>query len=191
MYPALQFRKTPWKERGRIRYEFANGDTVTIYPGTCGVTDADIRNVYRIEDHEVYINIKCSQPPMPEQEKREEKEWRKQHPADPWPRGWNVSLDACWDTPKEPDGTAVYVRKQLNDLSARCMPGPEERMRELVETLPPRLQAEYQLCLIDGMQHSRVARMMGVSNGQITHDLKRIRKMFENDPILRSFFREK
>ena len=42
---------------------------------------------------------------------------------------------------------------------------PTERVREIVNSLKPRLQAVYQLAMLDGIPNTRVAVMLEVSEG--------------------------
>lgn len=55
----MRFKKTPQSKRGTYKLYDENGNLVTEYkPGENGVTEVDILNLHRLDDHEVYINSK-------------------------------------------------------------------------------------------------------------------------------------
>ena len=67
---------------------------------------------------------------------------------------------------------------------------PTERVREIVNSLKPRLQAVYQLAMLDGIPNTRVAAMLGFDEKTIRKDIKMIVQKLQEDPILKSFFRK-
>ena len=55
----MRYKKTPQDKRGTYILFDDNGKFVTEYkPGEDGITEVDILNLHRIDDHEVYINSK-------------------------------------------------------------------------------------------------------------------------------------
>lgn len=60
----MKYKKTPQSKRGTYKLYDENGNLVTEYkPGENGVTEVDILNLHRLDDHEVYINSKDSNSP--------------------------------------------------------------------------------------------------------------------------------
>lgn len=189
-YGALRYRKTPTAQRGKYIYEFADGERVTITAADEAVTEVDIRMLHRIDDHEVYINIKGSRPPMEDWQRDSLEQWKAAHPDEEPDKGWNTSLDALLEGDDgEDDATTGYLKTALYEASEKqASSSPVERMAELVSTMKPRLQAVYQLAMLDRIPNTKVASMLGVSEGMIRKDIKAIQKIFREDRILRSFF---
>ena len=63
-------------------------------------------------------------------------------------------------------------------------------MRELVEKMPPKRQAVYQLAMLNGIPNTRVALMLGVAESTIRYDIEQIKKAFAQDSVLRSYMRD-
>lgn len=61
----MKYRKTPQTLRGTYKLYDDDGNFITEYkPGKDGVTEVDIHNLHRIDDHEVYVN--CKEIKLPE-----------------------------------------------------------------------------------------------------------------------------
>ena len=191
-YDALNFRKTPRAQRGTYTYEFADGQRVTITPGENGCTEIDIKRLHSIDDHEVYVNIKGSRPTLEDWQKPIWEQWMKDHPGEVADKNWNMSLDTMLDADGgEDDANTGYLkgalyRAAIEDEASSSL---TERMQELVGAMKPRLQAVYQLAMLDRIPNTRVAAMLGVSEGMIRKDIKAIEKIFREDKILQTFFR--
>ena len=55
----MKFKKTSTEKRGTYKLFDDDGNFITEYkPGKDGVTEVDILNLHKIDDHEVYINNK-------------------------------------------------------------------------------------------------------------------------------------
>lgn len=55
----MRYKKTPQDKRGTYKYFDEKGNVVAEFiPGKDGVTELDILNLHKIDDHEVYINSK-------------------------------------------------------------------------------------------------------------------------------------
>ena len=190
-YEALNYRKTPRGQRGTYTYEFADGEKITVIPGAEGCTEIDIRRLHSIDDHEVYVNIKVSRPPVEEWEKRIREQWQREHPEEAMDKNWNLSMDIMTeDDGEEKETGSVFLKDALYQKSMEAATeSPVERMTEVVNSLKPRLQAVYQLAMLDGIPNSRVAAMLGVSEGLIRKDIKTITRKLLEDTILKSFFR--
>ena len=191
-YDALNFRKTPQAQRGTYTYEFADGQRVTITPDEQGCTEIDIKRLHSIDDHEVYVNIKGSRPPFEDWQKPILEQWKKDHPYETPEKNWNMSLDTMLDADGgEDDANTGYLKGALYRaaIEEEAASSPTERMQELVSDMKPRLQAVYQLAMLDRIPNTRVAAMLGVSEGMIRKDIKAIEKVFREDKILKTFFR--
>ena len=191
-YDALHFRKTPQARRGTYTYEFADGQRVTIRPDEQCCTEIDIRRLHSIDDHEVYVNIKGSRPPLEEWQKPVLEQWKKDHPYETPEKNWNMSLDTMLDADGgEHDAGTGYLKGALFRAATEeeTASSPTERMQELVSDMKPRLQAVYRLAMLDRIPNTRVAAMLGVSEGMIRKNIRTIEKIFREDKMLKSFFR--
>ena len=192
-YPALRFRKTNTAERGSYTYEFADGQRVTIAPGTDDVTEIDIKALHRLDDHEVYISIRSSRPSLTPEEKESLRKWREEHPGSDAPRLWTESLDAMLTARDDEDSNQhtgflrqAEYRAAIADLTVS---DPAERMREIVDTMSERRQFIYRLVMLGGLEKTAVARMLGISEGMVRKEVIAITQAFASDPVLRSYFR--
>ena len=191
-YEALNYRKTPRGQRGTYTYEFADGAKITVIPGAEGCTEIDIRRLHSIDDHEVYVNIKVSRPLVEEWEKRIREQWQREHPEEAMDKNWNLSLDSMLEGDDgEDDAQTGYIKGALYRESLdEETESPADRVTEVVNSMKPRLQAVYQLAMLDGIPNIRVAKMLGVSEGLIRKDLKMITQKLQEDAILKTFFRK-
>ena len=191
-YDALNFKKTPQAQRGTYTYEFADGQRVTIAPGEQGCTEIDIKQLHSIDDHEIYVNIKGSRPALEGWQKPIWEQWKKDHPGKAAEKNWNTSLDTMLDADGgEDDASTGYLKGALYRAAVEeeTSSSPTKRMQELVSAMKPRLQAVYQLAMLDRIPNTRVAAMLDVSEGMIRKDIKAIEKIFREDKILQTFFR--
>ncbi len=191
-YDALKFRKTPQAQRGTYTYEFADGQCVTIVPDEQGCTEIDIKRLHSIDDHEVYVNIKGSRPALEDWQKPIWEQWKKDHPFEITEKDWNMSIDTMRDANDDYDDAHTgYLKGAFYraTIEKEGSSSPTERMQELVSDMKPRLQAVYQLAMLDRIPNTRVAAMLGVSEGMIRKDIKAIKKIFREDKILKTFFR--
>ena len=189
-YKALSFRKCPWSQRKTYTYEFVDGSSITIHPGEDGSTENDIKTLHRIDDHEVYVNIKNSCPPVEHWQKEVIEEWIANHPDETVARTWNVSLDKMLDSDGgESNPSTGYLKAALyRSLENETNSTPVERMHELISNMKPRLQMVYKLAMLGKIPNTRVASILKVSEGTIRKDIKFIENTFREDTILKSFF---
>ena len=79
----MKIRKTRQDRRETYRYEAYlendNGEytkeCIELKPGTDGVTEAWIKTLHSLDDHEVYLNCKNGHPPLTEAEKAAKRKW--------------------------------------------------------------------------------------------------------------------
>lgn len=145
-YDALNFRKTPQVQRGTYTYEFADGQRVTITPDEQGCTEIDIKRLHSIDDHEVYVNIKGSRPPLEDWQKPILEQWKKDHPDETPEKNWNMSLNTMLDADGgEDDANTGYLkgalflrqrdwddchkRRRVRQLDAAAQPGQPDSQR--------------------------------------------------------------
>jgi len=97
----MKIRKTRQDRRETYRYEAYlendNGEytkeCIELKPGTDGVTEAWIKTLHSLDDHEVYLNCKNGHPPLTEAEKAAKRKWEQEHEGETYGAGWNLSLD--------------------------------------------------------------------------------------------------
>ena len=156
----VKIKKTPQDKRLTYTYVDANGNTITLYPGKDGVTEADIKRLHAFDDAKVYQNLKTAHRYIAPDEKAAMTAWRKEHPGEPEPASWqlwNTPLDSvCGGEDDAPDKNRLALRAweitQKDAVSPRV-----ESVREFIATLSDYQQTLYRLYFIEGMKQSEIA----------------------------------
>ena len=202
----------------RYQFEDGEGrkePQICITPGRNGVTEADLRNFYSAEDSEVYHNIRSVDPDawLNEAEKQalrnKKQAWAQKYAAefaaaygytlDPtavrdavneeFPKKRTVSLEELTDL--EGNSDAKDKSAILQKLAVPLLPEvpPDvERLRELVDTFPPRWQVIYRRVLLDKESKVAVGADLGISDVRVGQIVRQIRQKIENDEILKKIF---
>lgn len=196
----MRYRKTPTNQRTTYRHIDETGRVIAEYkPGVDGVTAVDIKNMHRLDDHEVYENVKqIKHPewyePIYESWKNsfikhfEEQNGRKPHPTEiPGKYTVFVSLEAAADEFGE------YTDKcRLQAAIAVCDKDDETdgilRLRELVSEMPERWQIIYHLAMIEKIPKVRVGKILDISDVRVGQIVKKIENKIRNDCVLKSIY---
>jgi len=107
---------------------------------------------------------------------------------------WTFSLDGLIDGDSETEGfgdktmfLAGYDNYQLRmDEGYRS---PEERLSEIVDQLTERQQLIYREVMLEHKTRISVAAKIGISNVMVAREERKIKKLLEEDEILKKFFR--
>lgn len=217
----MSIHKTPQHKRNAIRYEFYDADghrepTITIYPGNDGITELDIQNFYRLEDSEVYHNIRATNPNswLTEADRKELRakkdefarkyisDFRSQHGYEPctadvtdavnetFPKNWTASLDAMVDGDDGDDGYGDKA-SVLFDIAAPDsddVPDYIDRLREIVAAFPKKWQTIYQRVLLSGDSKVEVGAALGISDVRVGQIVNQIKRKISADEILQKIF---
>lgn len=219
---ADQLMKKATKKRGTFTYEFHEAEMVggkireytekiEVVPGEDGVEETDIKQVYAVEDHEVYENLKARRPQRTAEEKAQIVAWKASYisnfkarhgyapnPADVndavnerFPKNWTASLDEILDGDEDNDSAAGDKSAVLAKAyrSSNSEPGALEKMDEIASNWPESWQEIYKHVLKNGETIVSLARERGVTEGAVRKTLNKIRKALSEDPELRKFVR--
>lgn len=173
----MKTKKTPMDKRMTYTYKYADGNSITLYPGEDGVTEADIKRLHAFDDAEVYQNLKAAHRYMSPDEKTSMTAWRKAHPGEPEPSSWqlwNSPLSSvCGGEDNAEDKNRLALRAweltQKEEVSPRA-----ESVRDFIDTLPEYQRTLYRLYFIEGKQQSEIADELGKGRPAISRALGRL-----------------
>ena len=215
----MLLHKTPQNKRTTYTYHFTDGvgaQTVTLRPGENGVTELDIEKLHMMDDREVEHNLKAINPEM-SLTRREHKELRAKKDAwaqdyikkfemennytpndaditaavnEAFPKNWLGSIEEMLDNCDDGNDTFAEKAAFLADKSdEEEIPGPVERMREIVSSLSPNHQGVYRYVICEEMKKNKAAKLLGISDTRVSQITKELMKIFAEDEILKKFFR--
>lgn len=184
----MKIRKTRQDKRETYRYEVCREDGnggyirefVELKPGEDGVTEAWIKTLHSLDDHEVYMNCKNSRPPMTDEQKAEKREWEEAHPGEKYMQNWNLSLDYLSSDDDAQDKSSV-MRDNSYSMD-EDVPADVQRLREVVETMTDKQKQVYRLHVLEGYSFTEIAKQMQTSVPNVTKHFEKakdhIRKNF-------------
>lgn len=198
----MKYKKTPQSKRGTYKLFDDNGVFITEYkPGKDGVTEIDILNLHRMDDHEVYINNKDNK--LPEWYQPVYNKWKscfiedfkKKYGREPYPDEVpgryrvHESIEAQIDADGDDLGDCSHLEEQLAVTDEEDIPDTIIRLREIVETMPEQWQKIYQLVYIEGYSKAKTGRIMGISDVRVGQLVRKINAKIAEDKILKKFFK--
>ena len=184
----MKIRKTRQDRRETYRYEVCwddgNGgyirELVELKPGEDGVTEAWIKTLHSLDDHEVYMNCKNARPPMTDEQKKEKREWEEAHPEEKYMKNWNLSLNYLSSDEDSQDKSSVM--KDSSYSLDEDIPADVQRLREVVETMTDKQKQVYTLHVLEGCSFTEIAKHMQTSVPNVTKHFEKakdhIRKNF-------------
>ena len=199
----MKTKKTPTAKRGTYKLFDDDGHFITEYkPGKDGVTEVDILNLHKMDDHEVYINNKdrwlpkeCM--PMYEQMKVEFIEkFKEEHDREPRkneipkPHRQYISIDAQITPSGDELGDSSRLEAELavyddaDDESDAVI-----RLKEIIAAMPEKWQQVYRLFYSEKYNKTQIGRMLGVSESYVRQLIKKIEAAIANDEILKKIYR--
>lgn len=199
----MKTKKTPTAKRGTYKLFDDDGHFITEYkPGKDGVTEVDILNLHKMDDHEVYINNKdrwlpkeCM--PMYEQMKAEFIEnFKEEHGREPRkneipkPHRQYISIDAQITPSGDDLGDSSRLEAELavyddaNDESDAVI-----RLKEIIAEMPEKWQQIYRLHLLAGLSNAKVGKMLGISDVRVGQLVRKIKAAIASDEILKKIYR--
>lgn len=198
----MKTKKTPQSKRGTYKLFDDDGKFVTEYkPGENGITEVDVLNLHKIDDHEVYINSKENR--LPEWYQPFYDEWRtkfiadfrKQHGREPFadeiPGRHRVleSLDGQTDSDGDDLGDSSHLEEELAVYDDEDVPDTIDRLRAIVAAMPEQWRKVYQLVLMDGRSKAEAGRIIGISDVRVGQLVKKINAAIAGDEVLKKFFK--
>ena len=198
----MRYKKTPQAMRGTYKLYDENGNLVTEYkPGESGITEVDILNLHRLDDHEVYINSKELKPPEWYQPIYDE--WKSKYVADfiekygrepyadeiPGRHRIFESIDGQTDVDGDGLGDSSHLEKELAVQDENYVSEPVLCLREIVATMPEQWQRVYQLVNREGFNKTQAAKILGISDVRVGQLIKKINAKIAADEELKKYFR--
>ena len=194
----MRYKKTPQDKRSTYKLFDDNGKFVTEYkPGEDGITEVDILNLHRMDDHEVYINSKENK--LPEWYQPIYDEWKVKYIADfkdkygrepfsdeiPDKHRMYESIDADGDDL----GDSSHLEEKLAVTDEEEVPDTIIRLREIITAMPIQWQRVYQLVFIDGFSKAKTGRIIGISNVRVGQLVRKINARIADDEILKNLYK--
>lgn len=198
----MKYRKTPQNKRETYKLFDDDGHFITEYkPGKDGVTEVDILNLHRIDDHEVYVN--CKEIKLPEWYQPIYDEWKEKFIADfkeqygrepfadeiPGKYRAFESIDAQTDSDGDELSDSSHLEKELAVSDEEDVPDTIIRLREIIEDMPEQWQKVYNLVFIEGLSKAKAGRIIGISDVRVGQLVRKINAAIANDEILKNLYR--
>ena len=198
----MRYKKTPQDKRSTYILFDDNGKFVTEYkPGEDGITEVDIINLHRIDDHEVYINSKENK--LPEWYQPIYDEWKVKFIADfkdkygrepfadeiPDKHRMYESIDAQIDADGDDLGDSSHLEEKLAVTDEEEVPDTIIRLREIITAMPIQWQRVYQLVFIDGFFFFFSGRIIGISDVRVGQLVRKINARIADDEILKNLYK--
>ncbi|MCD8157745.1 MAG: hypothetical protein LUD77_02295 [Clostridiales bacterium] len=177
----MMTRKTRMDARGTYPYKFADGTKIVLTPGVDGVTEADIAMLHRMDDNEVYNNVKHSKPPIQKWEKEGIERWIETHPYEDVPDRTVLSLDSYADDTsqggdKEKDSLLNLIKKE-DVVSIET-----QAVRDFVDTyLTEQQQMLYHRVFVEEETMASVAKDLGIKKQSVDERVRYIKKVFKKN----------
>lgn len=199
----MKFKKTSTAKRGTYKLFDDDGHFITEYkPGKDGVTEIDILNLHKMDDHEVYINNKDRWLPkecMPMYEKTKAEfieKFKEEHGREPRkneipkPHRQYISIDAQITPSGDELGDSSRLEAELavyddaDDESDAVI-----RLKEIIAAMPEKWQQVYRLFYLEEHNKTQIGKMLGVSESYVRQLIKKIKTAIANDEILKKIYR--
>lgn len=198
----MKIKKTPQAKRGTYKLFDDSDRFVTEYkPGENGVTEVDILNLHKLDDHEVYLNAKENRLPewyQPIFDKWKAEfitDFREKHGREPFadevPGRHRVleSLDGQTDPDGDDLGDSSRLEEQLSVSNEEEVPDTIIRLRELVAAMPEQWQKVYRLVFMEGLSKVKAGKKIGISDVRVGQLVKKINAAIAGDEILKNLYR--
>ncbi|MCI9297719.1 hypothetical protein ACPW7J_05340 [Ihubacter sp. rT4E-8] len=198
----MKTKKTPQAKRGTYKLFDDNGIFVMEYkPGKDGVTEVDILNLHKMDDHEVYVNAKENR--LPEWYQPVYEEWKAKFIADfrerygrepfadeiPGRHRILESLDGQTDPDGDGLGDSSRLEEQLSISDEEEVPDTIIRLRELVAAMPEQWQKVYRLVFMKGLSKAKAGKEIGISDVRVGQLVKKINAAIAGDEFLKNLYR--
>lgn len=196
----MKIKKTPQNKRSTYKLYDDNGSLVAEYiPGKDGVTEIDILNLHKMDDHEVYINCKELKHPkwyQPIYDKWKENfiaDFKERYGREPFndeiPNRHRtlISIDAQIDA--DEFGDSSHLEEELSVSYEDDTPYPIIRLREIIDSMPEQWQKIYRLVVFEGRSKAEVGRIIGLSDVRVGQLIRKINEKIADDKKLKNFFK--
>ena len=198
----MKYKKTPQSKRGTYKLFDDDGRFITEYkPDKDGVTEVDILNLHKMDDHEVYINNKDRRLPkecLPMYNKWKEefiKEFKEEYGREPHkneiPKAHRkyISIDAQITANGDEIGDSSWLEAELAVYDdADDESDSVTRLNEIIAGMPEKWQQIYKLHFIEGLPKAKVGRMLDITDVRVGQLARKIESAIANDEILKKIY---
>ncbi|QWQ38678.1 sigma-70 family RNA polymerase sigma factor [Gemella sp. zg-570] len=180
-------KKTPQNKRTTYKYyvtektekgEWKTKVVCEIKPDGTEETEILIDTLHKMDDAEIYNNIKNKRKILNNKEKAEKNKWEKEHPDKEWDFNYTQSLDAIEEKGIQLDKTSILAVSDNIELDENV-----EKLKDAMQKLTPKQRELIQKVFYDEIPQVEIARQENVSPSAIHNRLqkifKAIRKNFE------------
>lgn len=198
----MKFKKTNKENRGTYKHFDDDGHLIAEYkPGNDGVTEVDILNLHKIDDHEVYINNKDRR--LPEWYKPTFDVWKEnfiksfkeEYGREPYrneiPKAHRqyISIESQITANGDELGDSSWLEAELAVSDEEDVPDTIIRLREIIEDMPAKWQKVYNLVFIEGLSKAKAGRIIGISDVRVGQLVRKINAAIAEDEILKNLYR--
>lgn len=198
----MKYRKTPQTLRGTYKLYDDDGRFITEYkPGKDGITEVDILNLHRIDDHEVYVNGK--EIALPEWYKPIHKDWvnkwindfEKKYGYKPNKKDF-LSMHRTYEyiddqTTANGDelGDSSWLEAELAVYDDADESDAVTRLNEIITAMPEKWQQVYRLFYLEEHNKTQIGKILGVSDSYVGQLVRKIEAKIANDEVLKKIYR--
>ena len=199
----MKFKKTSTEKRGTYKLFDDDGNFITEYkPGKDGVTEIDILNLHKIDDHEVYINNKdrrlpeCYKPAFDVWKENFIKSFKEEYGREPYrseiPKAHRqyISIESQMDANGDELGDSSRLEAELavyDDTDDES--DAVTRLNEVIAGMPEKWQQIYKFHFIEGLPKAKVGRMLNITDVRVGQLVKKIKSAIANDEVLKKIYR--
>ena len=185
----MNLYKTRITENLAYTYTDALGRKYTLKPGDVDartgyiLTEEDIKRLIRMDNTEVYNNLKHARRPLEDWEKPIYEAWKEAHPGERIPGRSNVSMDAVsvyedegeWDSDKSVVMAAIAVYDEV-EVSAEV-----DHLYEVVEMMTDEQKELFKRVLLDEERVSAIAQEKRMGRTALANKVTRIKKFIKEN----------
>lgn len=199
----MKFKKTNKENRGTYKHFDDDGHLIAEYnPGKDGVTEVDILNLHKMDDHEVYINNKDRR--LPEWYKPAFDVWkenfiksfkeeygREPHRNEiPKAHRQYISIESQMDANGDEIGDSSWLEAELAVYDdADDESDAVTRLNEIIAGMPKKWQQVYRLFYLEEHNKTQIGKILGISDSYVGQLVRKIEAKIANDEILKKIYR--
>lgn len=198
----MKFKKTNKENRETYKLFDDDGNFITEYkPGKDGVTEVDILNLHKMDDHEVYINNKDRR--LPEWYKPAFDVWKEnfiksfkeEYGREPYrseiPKAHRqyISIESQITANGDELGDSSWLEAELAVYDDADESDAVTRLNEIITAMPEKWQQVYRLFYLEEHNKTQIGKILGVSDSYVGQLVRKIEAKIANDEVLKKIYR--
>ena len=144
-----------------------------IKPDGTKETEVLIETLHKMDDAEIYNNIKNKRKILNDKEKVEKDKWEEEHPTESWDYGYTQSLDALEEKGIQLDKTSILA---VSDDEYEIVDEKIERLMNAIQKLSPTQRELIKQLFWEGKTQEELAQEKGISQPAISKQIANIKK---------------